>query len=178
MMIYGCLLEAILLEVVGRFEQPDSKLFGRIDLTTIDSHRPIRNAHDERANNDTPHIEAICHLFGGGKYLSSEFDYADAESTTLALMHAPTEEKAGELPESIKTQTTWHHWITRKMIVKKPLVRDDIEFSINNAVAVRAAGAINVGYPVDHEHIINGQFGNIIAKEQTASAFEDFFIII
>ena len=89
--------------------------------------------------------------------LAGKFYFTNTECASSSGITEPAEVKANQLPHGIKPEASRHHGITIKMAVKKPESWFNVQFSLDDALAVLAGIVRNVCDTIKHEHVWQGQ---------------------
>ena len=131
-------------------EQTNAQPFGSINLSAIDADTAVGNAQYQFSGNNTLDIDPIGYFLTGRQNLASELHLTAAQRPATALITLPAQEKAYQLPHGVKTQAAWHDRIARKVAVKEPQVRCDVQFGNNFAFAVGAAFVGDMGNAIQH----------------------------
>ena len=90
-----------------------------IDVTAINFHEAIGNAHIELALDYAFHVNTVGYQLVFRCYLPGELDFPGSQGTAASGTAGPAQVEAYQLPHRIQPQATRHHRITNKVAVKK-----------------------------------------------------------
>src|SRR5690606_15745743 len=94
---------------------------------------------------------AIFHQLDVIGHLAGELDLA-AKGTALAGLADPAEEEAGHLPDRVEPEAAGHDGIADEMALEEPQVGIDVEFGPDLTLVESAAGFVDMGDAVEHQH--------------------------
>src|SRR5947209_17919186 len=97
---------------------------------------PVGNAQNQFGLENTTEIDAVDHPPHGRDDLIGKLDLANSQRPATARQAEPAEEKAAQLPQSIKTEAARHDRIALKMAAEEPEVRFDGAFRAQEALAI------------------------------------------
>src|SRR6185312_8877433 len=101
---------------------------------------------------DTLDVDAIFDQLDIVGDLTGELDVAAAEGAAAAGRAAPAEEEPGHLPQRVEAEAAGHHWIAHEVAFEEPQIGADIELGADLAAMVRAAGVVDLGDAIEHQH--------------------------
>src|SRR5690606_9329825 len=130
-------------------KKADPQVFGLINGFAVGLNIAIGNAQRQLRAHDALDIDAIFHVLEVVGDLSGEFDLP-GQCTSAPGRSAPSEKKAGHLPQGIQTQASGHHRVAMKMAREEPQVRRDVELGADLAFAKAAAIIVDPGNAVEH----------------------------
>ena len=112
----------------------------------------IGNAHDEPPHDHPLHVDLITDKLVCRQDLTGEFYLADRQGAPAPLAAGPAEEKSDKLPQRIHAKASRHHRIALEMAGEEPQIGVQVELRDDLPLAMRAAGIVDPGDPVTHQH--------------------------
>src|SRR5471030_764362 len=159
----------------GILGQADLHVERLIGWNAVCGDEAVGHAHHETAQDHALHMDVVGELLDGRHDHAGELHFTDTQSPATALRSHPAEEETRHLPQRVEAQASRHHRIALKVAGEEPQVGLHVEFGHDLALAVFAAGFVDLGDAVEHQHRRQWQLRVARSEQVALGALDQIF---